>query len=155
MTKNQIFISATILAGLGVALGAVGAHAFKDLLIQNARTETYETAVRYQLFHALALFAVGVLPEKKNGLITWVAMLFLSGSILFSGSLFMLSFTAVKWVVFVTPVGGVLMIAGWILLLIHFLKLPSNKKKPTLLEPVFFCLLSEDLVDHFLLYHIC
>jgi uncharacterized membrane protein YgdD (TMEM256/DUF423 family) len=122
MTRNQIFISATILAGLGVGLGAVGAHAFKDLLIQNARTETYETAVRYQLFHAVALFLAGLLPEKKNGLITWVAMLFLSGSVLFSGSLFMLSFTAIKWVVFVTPVGGLFMITGWVLLLVHFLK---------------------------------
>jgi uncharacterized membrane protein YgdD (TMEM256/DUF423 family) len=123
MNKKQILIVGSILAGLGVALGAVGAHALKEILMANGRTETFETAVRYQVYHGLALLFVGML-SAKNGrpMLKWVANLFLTGTVFFSGSLFALSLTSIKWVVFVTPVGGVLMIAGWGLLLFHFIK---------------------------------
>ena len=124
MNKKTILISAALLAGLGVALGAFGSHALKELLLQNGRTETFETAVRYQLFHALALLIIGLLSEKSNTKeLRWAAMAFVAGTILFSGSLYALSLALVKWVVYFTPIGGVLMIAGWGLLLYHFLKM--------------------------------
>ena len=124
MSRKQILITGAFIAGLGVTLGAVGSHAWKDLLIQNDRTETYETAVRYQLYHALALLMVGLLADQnKHGLLSLVALLFLSGLTLFSGSLYALSLTNSHWVVYVTPRGGDLMIARWAALLIHFFKM--------------------------------
>jgi uncharacterized membrane protein YgdD (TMEM256/DUF423 family) len=89
---------------------------------ENGRVETYETAVRYQLYHAMALFVVGLLMRSSLSVqLTWAGRLFLAGPLLFSGSLFALSLSSVKWVVYVTPVGGMLMIAGWLMLLLHFL----------------------------------
>ena len=124
MSKKSILISGTLLAGLGVALGAVGAHALQDILIQNGRSNTFETAVRYQLYHAFGLLVVGLLINLQNqNRLGWVAFMFLMGSTLFSGSLYLLSLTSLQWVVYVTPVGGMLMIGGWILLLLHFLKM--------------------------------
>lgn len=122
MDKKTIFIYATVLAGLGVALGAIGSHALKETLLSKGRTDTFETAVRYQLYHAMAMFVVGILYACKNKILSIVAIFFLSGAILFSGSLYLLSLTSMSWVVYLTPLGGMLMIGGWVLLLFYFLK---------------------------------
>ena len=97
-----------LLAFLGVALGAFGTHALRDLVTPE-RLGTFETAVRYQMFHALGLLALGALPPKA-----WRAMwpLFL-GSLLFSGSLYLLVATNLSWLGAVAPVGGALQLVGW------------------------------------------
>jgi uncharacterized membrane protein YgdD (TMEM256/DUF423 family) len=123
MNKNFSLTAGAILAGLGVALGAVGAHAWKELLAQNGRTETYELAVRYHLFHAFALLFNGLLMHHKmNRMISSASILFLSGMVCFSGSLYLLALTGTRFMVFITPLGGVLMIAGWFVLTLGILK---------------------------------
>ena len=106
------------LALFGVALGAFGAHSLEDVL-SPARLATFETAVRYQMYHALALVALGALPERA-----WRAAPFLFwGSVVFSGTLYLLIATDISWLGAVTPIGGVLQIVGWGLL---FVDLPKR-----------------------------
>lgn len=100
-----------------VALGAFGAHALKPFLLGNNRLATYETAVEYQMYHGLALLLTGILgflfPKINFSLI---AALFLGGIFVFSGSLYLLCATGLKWLGAVTPLGGICFLAGWILL---------------------------------------
>jgi uncharacterized membrane protein YgdD (TMEM256/DUF423 family) len=121
--QKLFLISGAILAGLGVAIGAFGAHALKALLEATNRTDTFETAVRYQFYHALALLVVGLLLFRLNSkLIQYAGNLMLAGTIVFSGSLYILCLTGTRWWGAITPIGGVLMIAGWILLIISLSK---------------------------------
>jgi uncharacterized membrane protein YgdD (TMEM256/DUF423 family) len=126
MNKRFTLLTGTVLAGLAVAFGAFGSHALKAMLTQHGRTDTFETAVRYQMYHALALLLIGSLmkseTEKKASL---AAGFFLTGTILFSGSLYLLCLYPIPGVVYLTPVGGVLFMTGWIFLLLYFW---SNKK---------------------------
>lgn len=123
---KELLIAGSVLAGLGVALGAVGSHALKDVLLQNNRTETFETAVRYQLYHGFALLAVGILALiLKEISFSLTGILLFTGAALFSGSLYALSLTSFRWVVYITPIGGVLMIAGWIVLVFRLLQIPK------------------------------
>jgi uncharacterized membrane protein YgdD (TMEM256/DUF423 family) len=123
ISGKQFLVIGAFLAGLGVALGAVGSHALKDFLIGNNRTETFEIAVRYQLYHGLALIMVGILCYVVTEVNFFASgMLLLMGVILFSGSLYALSLTALRWVVYLTPVGGMLMISGWLILIIQLIK---------------------------------
>ncbi|MFZ6011572.1 MAG: DUF423 domain-containing protein [Bacteroidota bacterium] len=118
--NQRITLAAGVLtAGLGVALGAFGAHALKDMLVASGRTETYELAVRYQFYHAFALLITGLLMNQFQAKsIAYAALCFVFGIILFSGSLYVLCFTGVRALGAVTPIGGVLFIAGWVLLLV-------------------------------------
>ena len=100
-----------LLAFLGVALGAFGAHALKGSL-SSGDLETYQTAVRYQLFHALGLLALGALPLRAQRAAPWLFF----GSVVFSGSLYALVFTGVSALGAVTPIGGVLQLIGWAIL---------------------------------------
>jgi uncharacterized membrane protein YgdD (TMEM256/DUF423 family) len=100
-----------LLAFLGVALGAFGAHALDGLLSPD-RLETYGTAVRYQMFHALGLLALGALPERAQRAAPWLFW----GSVIFSASLYALVFSGVSVLGAVAPVGGVLQLVGWALL---------------------------------------
>jgi len=124
MNKKITLVCGAFLAGLGVALGAMGSHVWESILDQKGRVGTFETAVKYQLYHAFALLVVGLLTgsEKENKLrvASWA---FFMGTVLFSGSLYVLSFTNAKWVVYATPMGGLLMLTGWTALLLHFLKM--------------------------------
>jgi uncharacterized membrane protein YgdD (TMEM256/DUF423 family) len=121
---RELLIMGSLFAGLGVALGAVGSHALKQVLLQNNRTETFEIAVRYQLYHGLALLVIGILSYVlKETNFTLIGMLLFSGVILFSGSLYALSLTSIRWVVYITPIGGMLMIGGWVLLFIRMLQI--------------------------------
>ena len=107
--------SASICMALSILLGAFGAHALKTKL-DPSMMEVYKTAVLYQMIHGLALFAVawrlsqGV---RRAGVAGW---LFLSGIILFSGSLYGLSLTGFRWLGAVTPLGGLAFFAGWVTL---------------------------------------
>jgi uncharacterized membrane protein YgdD (TMEM256/DUF423 family) len=94
---------------LDVALGAFGAHALKNRLTPEMLT-VFETGVRYQAYHALALLLLAALrgPDKA-------AWCFVGGIVLFSGSLYALALTGVRWLGAITPIGGVLFLVGWVL----------------------------------------
>jgi len=115
MNQRVILIIASISGFLSVGLGAFGAHAFKSILTVNGRLETYELATRYQFYHALALLFVGLLADKFPSLGT-SAIFFITGIIIFSGSLYILSLTGTTWWGAVTPIGGLCLLVGWALL---------------------------------------
>lgn len=121
MTNKQLLLSGAILGLLSVALGAFGAHAFKGVLTANNRVDTYELAVRYQFIHAIALLFAGLWVGQD----TWAGGYFwLAGVVLFSGSLYVLSFTnsTAPYVVFSTPLGGLMFLIGWISLIVGILR---------------------------------
>jgi uncharacterized membrane protein YgdD (TMEM256/DUF423 family) len=94
---------------LAVVLGAFGAHGLKDLLAQNGTTTIWEKAVFYHFIHAVMLF---LLAERKTfPALAWWS--FLAGIVIFSGSLYLLAITNVRWLGAVTPIGGVSFIVGW------------------------------------------
>ncbi len=111
----NLFIPLGACAGLlAVALGAFGAHALRDRLDAYAMG-VFETAVQYHFYHALALLAVGmlVLQQGSSPLLRSSGWLFLVGLLLFSGSLYALSLTGIRWLGAITPLGGLALIAGW------------------------------------------
>lgn len=112
-----ILITGAVLAGLGVALGAFGSHALQTL-VDSHRIETWQTAVRYQLFHALALLALGAvqLQTTQRRLIGPACCLAL-GSVIFSGSLYALVLLNLPVLGALTPLGGLGQLAGWIWLI--------------------------------------
>jgi len=115
MDARRTLAIAGALIALATVLGAFGAHALKAHLSQD-KLLVYETAVRYHFIHALGLLAIGVLLRSLDGeLLRWSATLVLAGIILFSGSLYWLTFGAPRVVGVVTPIGGLALIAGWIL----------------------------------------
>ncbi len=119
LNQKQTLQAGAIFAMLAVALGAFGAHALKPLLVANNSLETYELAVRYQFYHALGLLMIGLLMEKINGKpLGYSAASMTTGILLFSGSLYALAFKVSKVVAFVTPIGGVFFIAGWLLIVV-------------------------------------
>jgi uncharacterized membrane protein YgdD (TMEM256/DUF423 family) len=119
LSPKIILMSGSILGFLSVALGAFGAHALKDFLAANQRLATFETAVQYQMYHSLALIATGilalVLPKIDFG---WIGLLFLAGIFIFSGSLYLLCATGIRWLGAITPLGGVSFLAAWLWLAI-------------------------------------
>lgn len=115
MTKLFLTI-APILAGFSVAAGAFASHALKDKLTDKA-LEIFETAAKYQMYHALALLLVGVLLTKdditnQTSLII-AGIAFIMGITIFSGSLYGLSLSGIKWLGAITPLGGLAFIIGW------------------------------------------
>ncbi|MGH8210243.1 MAG: DUF423 domain-containing protein [Steroidobacteraceae bacterium] len=114
MSSGRTLAIAGILLALATTFGAFGAHALKGQLSPE-RLQVYETAVRYHFFHALGLLGVGLaLRFVDTGPIRWAAVLVLIGIVLFSGSLYALTFGAPHPFGMVTPVGGLALIAGWI-----------------------------------------
>ena len=106
--------SAGLLLALATVLGAFGAHALKAQLAPD-RLQVYETAVRYHFFHALGLLGIGLtLRFADTRPIRWAAVLVLAGVVLFSGSLYALTFGAPRLMGIVTPFGGLALISGWI-----------------------------------------
>jgi len=95
-------------------LGAFGAHGLRDRLDTRA-LEIFQTAVQYQMFHSLALLAVGILAlqQPQAALLKSSGWLFLLGIVLFSGSLYLLSLGGLRWLGAITPLGGLAFIAGW------------------------------------------
>ena len=108
-----VFGLGTAFGGLGVALGAFAAHALRDVLSAR-QLAVFETGVRYQMYHALALlalaWAIARWPERR---LQTAAALLVVGTIVFSGSLELLAVTDVRWLGMVTPLGGVTLILGW------------------------------------------
>jgi len=120
MTARLILQLAALLGALGVGIGAFGAHGLRAMLEATGRFDTFETAVRYQFYHTLSLLAVGVLLHQRPELrlLGTTAWLWVGGILIFSGSLYVLCFTGIKWLGAITPLGGLLFIAGWITLLL-------------------------------------
>ena len=114
----KLFITLASLSGmLAVICGAFGAHALRERLDSYARG-VFETAVQYHFYHSLALLAVGVLALHlpQSALLKSGGWLFLLGIVVFSGSLYLLSLTGVRWLGAITPLGGLALLAGWALL---------------------------------------
>src|SRR5471032_694113 len=104
---------AALAAFVGVALGAFGAHGLRGRLTPEMLA-VFETGVRYQLIHAVALLAVAGLMDRLDGwLITAAGWLFLAGMVLFSGSLYLLALTGITILGAITPLGGLAFLAGW------------------------------------------
>jgi len=111
-----------LLGALTVILGAFGAHKLKEILPPNT-LNIFETAVRYQFYHVIALFLTGILyKEFANKFMQWAGWLFIAGIILFSGSLYIITYLQTAEIVgytgvgAITPIGGLLFILGWILI---------------------------------------
>ena len=102
-----------ILAFIGVGLGAFGAHSLEGIVTPE-RLETFQTGVRYQMYHALALLAIGALPVEGQRAATFMFI----GSLIFSGSLYILVLSGISWLGAITPIGGVLQLIGWALLFV-------------------------------------
>jgi len=100
------------MGALGVALGAFGAHGLKGVVTDARLLEVWETAARYHLIHAVALGLVAAHPRSP----AWAGALFVAGILLFSGSLYTMTLTGARWLGAVTPVGGLCLIAGWLVL---------------------------------------
>ena len=115
MIKLNTIQLAGILGGLAVAIGAFGAHGLEAILESNARTETFETAVKYHFYHALAIFAVGIWQRSEPTVkrLNTVVWMFFIGILIFSGSLYVLSLTGISMLGAITPLGGVAFILGW------------------------------------------
>ncbi len=114
---TRIFIAAAALfGGLSVAGGAFASHALKERLTDRALA-IFETGARYQMYHALALLLVALLltraPEESQTFFAVAGWAFIAGTIIFSGSLYALSLTDIKWLGAITPLGGVAFIVGW------------------------------------------
>lgn len=112
---HKLFLLAGSLSGmLSVAIGAFGAHALKATLEANNRLETFETAVKYQFYHSLALIFLGVLMlHFQNKVYTISGYGFIVGIIIFSGSLYALSLTGYTKLGAITPLGGLAFLIGW------------------------------------------
>ena len=119
----------SVLAGLAVVLGAFGAHGLKQL-VPPETVSSYQTGVQYQMYHAFALLLIGILAERtaNAGLLNYAGMSFVTGIVLFSGSLYLMASmkavnkVGVSGIGIITPIGGLFFILGWILLLLAVAK---------------------------------
>ncbi len=121
---NQLaLVSGAILGILAIVLGAFGAHAFKKFLSEE-RLSSFEVGVRYQMYAAITLLIVGYNMNFQNSSDNWAVYGLLSGCVLFSGSIYLLSFKDVwkinlRFLGPITPIGGLLMIIGWVMILLN------------------------------------
>lgn len=118
--NKKIVITASILISITIAIGAFGAHGLKKL-VDASSIASFETGVRYQMYHALGLFIIGLTPSISEIVKRRVFWFFILAIVLFSGSIYLLSLDevlpfSVKGIAFLTPIGGLLFIVGWILL---------------------------------------
>jgi uncharacterized membrane protein YgdD (TMEM256/DUF423 family) len=114
--------AASVSGALVVLMGAFGSHGLRNILSENG-IQLYQTAVLYQMFHTLALFGVGILkgihPDAVWDVAGWS---FLTGIVLFSGSLYAIAITEFKWLGIIAPVGGIAFVCGWAAILYTWLK---------------------------------
>ena len=118
MSKLYLLIAA-VYGFLAVALGAFGAHGLKQKLSVDMLA-VYQTGVQYHFYHTLALFGVALLMLQlpQSTALRWSALLFCIGIAIFSGSLYVLAISGIRWLGAITPLGGVAFLAGWIMLAI-------------------------------------
>ncbi len=139
---RRIVVIGAISAGLAVAGGAFGAHALEERVPADMLAN-YETGVRYHFYHSLGLLAVGLLalrrqdggireagePAGASPRLRWSAVCMLTGIVLFSGSLYTMALTGLRWLGAVTPIGGIAFLAGWVLLAAAALAPPGANPK--------------------------
>lgn len=110
--RRRILIAGALFGAIGVALGAFGAHGLRGL-VDAVHLEWWRTGVDYQMWHAVALIALAAAPLPRPGV---PALLIGLGTLVFSGTLYLMTLTEMGWLGAVTPFGGMLMILGWLLL---------------------------------------
>lgn len=108
--RRGILVAGALLAALGIVLGAFGTHGLRDTL-GAPQLGWWETAVQYQMWQAVGLIALGALPRRLG----IAAAMIGGGALVFSGSLYVMALTDARWLGAVTPLGGLLMILGWLL----------------------------------------
>ena len=121
MTNTLAVRLAAVLGFLAVALGAFGAHGLKETLTQHGTTSIWEKAVLYHFIHAIMLFVLALRRPVPSG--PWLS--FFVGILIFSGSLYLLAVTNLKWLGAITPFGGLSFLAGWLWLAIAARKFDS------------------------------
>lgn len=124
--KQLVLIAASVYGTISVILGAFGAHAFKAMLTPE-KLASFDTGVRYQMYHAIVLLIIGLTISFTSSLEKWAAISIIVGVFLFSFSIYFLAFSEywnvnLKFLGPITPVGGMFMIAGWVLLVVFFIK---------------------------------
>ena len=113
----------SFMAGLSVLIGAFGAHGLKSKLTP-MDLEIFETGVKYQMYHSLGLILIGIIGfHFKNDILTTPVFLLFSGTIIFSGSLYILVLTNLRWFGAITPIGGICLALGWMLLSFNLFRL--------------------------------
>jgi len=123
--RSWLYVAA-VMGALAVLCGAFAAHGLSARLDENARS-VFETGARYHMYHALAMgLAAFAMRGPAQTRARAAAILFVTGILLFSGSLYLLALTGMNWLGFVTPLGGLSFIAGWVLLALAALKLPPS-----------------------------
>ncbi len=117
MASRTFLLLGSISAFIGVAMGAFGAHALRSELVPRM-LEIYQTAVDYQMWHALGLVMIGMLLRfnDESKLLRWAGWLMFIGIVVFSGSLYMLSITGIRWLGAITPIGGIALLMAWLLM---------------------------------------
>lgn len=128
MSSESKSVSYALLAGgilglTGVTLGAFGAHALKATLVERGMTVAWETASRYHLFHAIAFIGLAAWERASPTGFTpratiWITRLWCAGIVLFSGSIYWLALGGPRWLGPITPLGGVALMAGWLLIML-------------------------------------
>ncbi|RPJ58703.1 MAG: DUF423 domain-containing protein [Acidobacteria bacterium] len=112
--ERFLMASGAVVGFVGIAAGAFGAHALRTRITPDM-LDIYETAVRYQMYHAIALLLAGFMALRLySPALTAAGLLFLAGIVIFSGSLYLLALTGARWWGAVTPIGGLAFLAGWL-----------------------------------------
>ncbi len=119
---NYSLIFGSFFGLTAVMLGAFGAH-YLNTILNSDQMSIFETATRYQMYHAIVLTAIGlVLIDKKTKILNYSILAFILGTVLFSGTLYLYVVTGIIFFAIITPVGGLSLILGWILLLYYAIK---------------------------------
>ena len=129
MMERKMAIAGSFLGLTAIILGAFGAHALKTKLSID-QLSSFETGVKYQMYHALLLLLIGFCASFQSSYIKYASLGIIVGTFLFSVSIYLLSFANywnvdLKFLGPITPLGGLFMILGWLLLIFHFVKMPS------------------------------
>lgn len=124
--KQLVLIAASVYGTISVILGAFGAHAFKAMLTPD-KLASFDIGVRYQMYHAIVLLIIGLTLSFTSSLEKWAAISIIVGVFLFSFSIYFLAFSEywnvnLKFLGPITPIGGMFMIAGWVMLVVFFIK---------------------------------
>lgn len=126
MMRSKFLFLGSISALTGVAMGALGAHALKNILSPDL-LETFKTAVHYQLWHALGLLVIALMQMQQPAAkwLDWAGWLMFVGILLFSGSLYGLVLLNYHWLGMITPIGGVSFLSAWLCLMLYAIRHPS------------------------------
>lgn len=130
MNPKSLLITGSILMALAVAFGAFGAHIVQDMLSPD-RFQVYQTGVEYHFYHAIGVLILGavLLHTENSGWFTLSGYSFITGILIFSGSLYVLTLTDTGWLGAITPLGGIAFILGWIFLAVGIGKSQKRKGK--------------------------